>query len=78
MVAWLSPVVASTPSTPGFQALIVPSSVAKIKTAAPDLLFSGFVKVKSVAFRLMLPTTPVGVPALPAALVRAAGIVTNR
>jgi hypothetical protein len=62
----------------GFHALIVPSRVAKIKIAAPDLSFSGFVKVKSFGFVLMLPTTPVGVPRVPAGLEGAGGIVTNR
>ena len=44
------------PSTPGFQPLIVPSNVAKMKRDRPDLPFS--VTVKSVAFGLMFPTVP--------------------
>src|ERR1700739_4720233 len=39
-VATLTWVVGLVGSTVGFQALMVPSRVAKIKTAAPDLLFS--------------------------------------
>jgi hypothetical protein len=68
--------VLSTPSTTGFQALIVPSSVAKMNRAASDLPFS--VTMKSVLFGLMFPTTPVGVPRVPAGLLAEAGIVTNR
>jgi hypothetical protein len=69
-VALTSPV---APSTTGFQALIVPSSVAKIKKAGPELPFSAI--VKSVG--LMFPTMPVGVPRVPAGLPGAGGIDTN-
>jgi len=58
------------PSTTGFQALIVPSSVAKIKKAGPELPFS--VILKSVG--LMFPTMPAGVPRVPAGLPGAGGI----
>jgi hypothetical protein len=60
----------------GFQALIVPSSVAKMNRAGSDLPFS--VTGKSVALGLMFPTTPVGVPAIPAGPFFEGGIVTNR
>ena len=55
---------------PPNQALIVPSSVAKIKEAGPELPFS--VILKSVG--LMFPTMPVGVPRVPAGLPGAGGI----
>jgi hypothetical protein len=70
-VALTSPV---APSTLGFQAMIVPSSVAKMKLAGPDVLFP--VITKSVG--LIFPTMPVGVPRVPAGLPAAGGIDTNR
>src|SRR2546425_13099601 len=74
-VAWLAPVLGSMPSTPGFQPLIVPSNVAKMKRDRPDLPFS--VTVKSVAFGLMFPTVPAGVPRVPGGLLGAGAIVTR-
>src|SRR5258708_34465172 len=62
-------------STVGFQALMVPSRAAKIKTAGPDLLFS--VMVKSFGLGLMFPTMPVGVPRVPAGTEGAGGIDTK-
>src|SRR5580704_10683785 len=73
MVAVLLPAVIG--STVGVQPLIVPSRVAKIKAVLPDVLFA--VIVKSVGFGPMFPTTPVGVPMVPAGLEGAAGIVTK-
>src|SRR5271168_3560659 len=73
MVAVLLPAVMG--STAGVQPLIVPSRVAKIKAVAPDL--PSAVIVKSVGFGLMFPTTPVGVPRVPAGLEGAAGTVTK-
>ena len=70
-VALTSPV---APSTFGFQAMIVPSSVAKMKLAGPDVPFP--VIMKSVG--LMFPTMPVGVPRVPARLPAAGGIDTTR
>jgi hypothetical protein len=61
------------PSTTGFQALIVPSNVAKMKAAAPELPFA--VIIKSVA--MPFPTIPVGVPSVPAGLLGAGGTATN-
>src|SRR4029077_4972822 len=52
--------------TAGFQPLIVPSNVAKIKIDRPDLPSS--VIIKSFALVLMFPTIPVGVPSVPAGL----------
>jgi hypothetical protein len=59
----------------GFQPLIVPSSVAKIKIDRPDLPSS--VTVKSLAVGLIFPTIPVGVPRVPAGLDGAGGTVTK-
>ena len=61
--------------TAGFQPLIVPSNVAKIKIDRPDLPSS--VIVKSFALVLMFPTIPVGVPSVPAGLDGAGGTVTK-
>jgi hypothetical protein len=61
--------------TVGFQPLIVPSNVAKIKIDRPDLPFS--VIVKSVALVLMFPTMPDGVPSVPAGLDGAGGTITK-
>src|SRR5258708_36720274 len=74
-VATLTWVVGLEGSTVGFQALMVPSRAAKIKTAGPELLFS--VIAKSVGFGLIFPTTPVGVPRVPAGTEGAAGIDTK-
>src|SRR5260370_28203303 len=62
-------------STAGVQALMVPSSEAKIKEARPDLPLP--VNVKSLAFGLMFPTTPVGVPRVPVGAEGAAGMDTK-
>src|SRR6266481_4408136 len=62
-------------SAVGFQALMVPSRAAKIKSARPDPLL--VVMVKSFGFGLMFPTMPVGVPRVPAGTEGAAGIDTK-
>src|ERR1700739_668239 len=72
----LSAVIVELPvATAGLQALIVPSNVSKINTAGPDLPFAE--TVKSVGFGLMFPTTPVGMPRLPAGVEGAGGTVTT-
>src|ERR1700688_1026107 len=63
-------------ATVGLQALIVPSRVAKINSAWPETPFP--VTVKSLGFGLMFPTTPVGVPRVPAGLEGAGGTATTR
>src|SRR5579859_4565620 len=79
IVAWLVDVCVvgsgTIPSKAGLHALIVPSSVAKIKNDFADLPFS--VTTKSVAFGLMFPTVPVGVPKLPDPLFGDGGMLTN-
>src|SRR5579859_3076683 len=66
----------TTPFTPGFHALIVPSSEAKMNSDLADFPFS--FTTKSVTFGLTFPTVPVGVPRLPDGALGAGGIVTNR
>src|SRR6266404_2002750 len=63
------------PPIAGFQPLIVPSNVAKIKTDGADTPFS--VIVKSVGWVLIFPTIPVDVPRVPAGWPGAGGTVTN-
>src|SRR5438128_2160606 len=64
-------------STVGFQADIVPSSVAKMKKAELDTPFSETTKSSESVLLKGLKTTPVGAAVVPAGLPAGGGIVTT-